>query len=132
MESKPGDAAPTLEQVNRWVRQLRCVRYEFSNQWKTPDEFRASAAGDCKAKCVSLYYLMKAHGAQNLMLVVGRESISQRGSHAWLIWKNGSQYYILDPTNRSAAMELHGFDAERYIPHYAFSNGGKFRPEVDG
>lgn len=120
----------SLTQVNEWMDQLRDVPYEFSASWKTPDELRSSAKGDCKAKSISLFYLMKASGAKNLLLVIGREKYSRPESHAWLIWQVGGNHYLLDPTHNSKAVQMQAFDPDRYIPHFAYSAKKKFRPGI--
>lgn len=126
--SNPGDDIPTLDQVNGWMRQLKAIPYQYTNSWKTPGEMKASGTGDCKAKAVSLYYLMRAYGARNVMLVVGRKSSNSQGTHAWLIWKSQGRVFLLDPTAQSQAIEITGSDLKNYVPHFAYSGGKKFRP----
>ena len=71
---------------------------------------------------------MRAYGARNVMLVVGRKSSASQGTHAWLIWKSQGRVFLLDPTAQSHAIEVHGTDLKNYVPHFAYSAGKKFRP----
>lgn len=126
--SQPGDDVPPLSKVNEWMSQLHSIPYRYSSAWRTPDEMQQLRTGDCKSKAVCLYYLMRAYGARNVMLVVGRRSNSSKGTHAWLLWKSQGRVYLLDPSVSKTALEMTGQAFDQYIPHYAYSAGKKYRP----
>lgn len=110
--------------VNQWMQNLRDIPYGFSSVWKTPAEVRSSPAADCKGKAVALYQEMRANGAQDVRLVIGKRSWSSRMTHAWLEWKTSEGTYLLDPTINWAACRS---DQASYIPFYAYSGERKYR-----
>lgn len=122
------DVIPTLEQVNHWMNQLKCVPYKYSNVWQTPEEMKAMKAGDCKAKAVTLYYLMRANGAKNVLLVVGRKTVSSPTTHVWLVWNYRGNLYILDPTHEREAVLVGKPSPDVYIAHFAYAAGKRLRP----
>lgn len=126
--NEAGDDIPTVEQVNRWLRHLHSVRYEYSRHWKTPAEMQLSRSGDCKSKAVGLYYLMRSYGARNVMLIVGRRTETSADTHAWLLWQAHGRTYILDPTNETECLDVTNTEHRQYLPHYAYCAGKKYRP----
>lgn len=117
-----------LDQVNQWMRGLKRIPYQYTSTWKTPEELQATRSGDCKAKALSLYYLMKSKGATNVMFVIGRRTGSSQGTHAWLLWETQGKVWLLDPTDESSAVESSGFGTDEYVPHYAYNGASKLRP----
>jgi predicted transglutaminase-like cysteine proteinase len=113
--------------VNQWIQDLRGIPYGFSPQWKTPAEVQSSPAADCKGKAVALYERMRARGAYNVRLVIGRRSWNSRKTHAWLEWGTESGTYVLDPTINWAACRAEKLGSHSYIPLYAYSGAKKYR-----
>src|SRR6266850_3978647 len=58
--------------VNYWMSQLRAKPYQYSRKWQTPAEVEAGNSADCKGKAVALYAEMRASGAQNVRVVIGK------------------------------------------------------------
>ncbi len=117
----------SLDAVNRWMTDLRGIPYGYSMQWRTPTEVAHDPMADCKGKAVALYERMRAHGARNIRLVIGKRAPSSRVTHAWVEWTEDSQTYVLDPTfnrNACAAAEI---PSKSYVPYYAFAGTRKFR-----
>ena len=67
----------SLGAVNQWMADLRSIPYGFTMHWKTPAEAQSGAPADCKAKAVALYEKMKANGATNVRLVIGKRTVPQ-------------------------------------------------------
>ena len=76
----------SLGTVNQWMADLRSIPYGFTAVWKTPAEAQSGAPADCKAKAVALYEKMRANGATNVRLVIGKRTTSSRQTHARLAW----------------------------------------------
>ena len=83
---KGGSNSVSLNTVNQWMTDLREIPYGYALFWKTPVETISGAPADCKAKSVALYERMKAAGATNLRLVIGKRTPTSKISHAWLAW----------------------------------------------
>src|SRR3979411_721950 len=73
--------------VNYWMSQLRAMPYRFSRQWRTPAEVEAANSADCKGKAVALYSQMRANGAQNVRVIIGKRRHEDAATHAWLEWE---------------------------------------------
>jgi hypothetical protein len=117
----------SLTMVNRWIWNLRAIPYGFSPQWKTPAEVESASFADCKGKAVTLYDIMRSHGAQNVRLVIGRRSWMSRKTHAWLEWTTPAGTYVLDPTINWSAARISRFGSSFYIPYYAYAGDRKYR-----
>ena len=117
----------SISQVNAWMSELREIPYGFQAVWKTPSEVESRRPADCKGKAVSLYQRMKAHGATNLRLVIGKRAPSSRKTHAWLEWETANGSYVLDPTFDYAATRLEKIRRNYYVPLYAYAGSKKFR-----
>ncbi|MGH8094223.1 MAG: hypothetical protein ACREIF_12250 [Chthoniobacterales bacterium] len=126
-ETRPVHGKISLGIVNSWMGNLRSIPYGFTKEWKTPAETESGAPADCKAKAVTLYQMMRAHGATNLRLVIGKHTATSRSTHAWLEWENESGSYVLDPTLNWQAYRTRDFDRYSYIPFYAFEGSKKYR-----
>ena len=126
-ESHDGRDDVSLGMVNYWIGDLRSIPYGFTREWKTPAETESGAPADCKAKAVTLYERMRAHGATNLRLVIGRRTSASRSSHAWVEWDTQSGSYVLDPTINWRAFRTGDLGGRSYVPFYAFEGNRKFR-----
>lgn len=117
----------SLGLVNQWMGDLRAIPYGFTAIWKTPAEAQSGAPADCKAKAVALYQKMKAGGATNVQLVIGKRTSTSRQTHAWLAWETNGASYVLDPTFNWSASPTARVGRSNYRPLYAYAGGKKFR-----
>ncbi|MEP6936473.1 MAG: hypothetical protein ABI871_00220 [Chthoniobacterales bacterium] len=117
----------SVNTVNQWIGDLRGIPYGFTQVWKTPAETESGSAADCKAKAVALYDRMRARGATNVRLVIGRRTMTSRQTHAWLAWETENGSYVLDPTFNWAACKAAKISKRTYVPLYAYSGAQKFR-----
>lgn len=125
--SSQGENDLSLGIVNRWMADLRAIPYGYTSTWKTPAETQSGAPADCKAKAIALYEKMRAHGATNVRLVIGKRTASSRQTHAWLVWDTESGSYVLDPTFNWTACQSPAIGKRSYQPLYAFAGSKKFR-----
>lgn len=117
----------SISMVNIWMSDLRNIPYGYQAVWKTPSEVESRHPADCKGKAVALYERMKAHGATNVRLVIGKRAPTSRKTHAWLEWQTANGSYVLDPTFDYAAVRLEKVRRNHYVPLYAFAGSKKFR-----
>jgi predicted transglutaminase-like cysteine proteinase len=113
--------------VNAWIGELRDIPYGYQTAWKTPSEVESRQPADCKGKAVALYQRMKAHGATNLRLVIGKRAPTSRKTHAWLEWQTANGSYVLDPTFNYAVTRFEKIRRNNYVPLYAYAGAKKFR-----
>ena len=119
--------ANSLVALNSWMSGLRAMPYQYSPKWKTPRELRVSKSGDCKGKAVALYDKLRAHGARNVRLVIGKHRIEDSRTHAWVEWQTANGNLLLDPTFNWAATRTNEQDPFNYVPLYAYDSGHKYR-----
>ena len=128
VEGRDGNGSEvSLRLVNQWIGNLRSIPYGFTKAWKTPAETQSGQPADCKAKAVALYEQMKAHGAKDVRLVIGKRSLSSRSTHAWVEWETTSGTYVLDPTINWMAYRSGDLGPHSYEPYYAFAGARKYR-----
>ncbi len=113
--------------VNAWMADLRDIPYGYALFWKTPAETTSGAPADCKAKSVALYERMKAAGATNVRLVIGKRTPMSKMTHAWLAWETEGGSYVLDPTFNYSATKAEKVGKRNYEPLYAYAGAKKFR-----
>lgn len=117
----------SLGLVNQWMSDLRGIPYGYSAQWRTPGEVAHDPVADCKGKAVCLYERMRAHGAQNVRLVIGKRAPTSRVTHTWVEWTDGAQSYVLDPTMNWNACSTAKVPNNSYVAYFAFAGTKKFR-----
>ena len=117
----------SLDIVNQWMGGLRSIPYGFTAMWKTPAEAQSGAPADCKAKAVALYEKMRANGATNVRLVIGKRTSTSRQTHAWLAWDTEDGSYVLDPTFNWTAYTAVQAGKRNYQSLYAYAGKKKFR-----
>ena len=120
-------AGVSLNIVNLWMRELRSIPYGFTAMWKTPSEAQSGEPADCKAKAIALYDKMRANGATNVRLVIGKRTSSSRRTHAWLAWDMQNISYVLDPTFNWKVRTARQVGRRNYQPLYAYAGKKKFR-----
>jgi hypothetical protein len=117
----------SMNAVNQWMTDLREIPYGYALFWKTPSETLSGAPADCKAKSVALYERMKAAGATNVRLVIGKRTPMSRMTHAWLSWETEGGTFVLDPTFDYTAKKAEKVGKRNYQPLYAYAGSRKFR-----
>jgi hypothetical protein len=117
----------SLIAINQWMTHLRAIPYQYSIQWKTPAQVRSALAADCKGKAMMLYAKMRANGATNVRVVIGKHNVADMRTHAWLEWDTTAGTLLLDPTFNRAIERATEHDSTRYIPLYAYNGACKYR-----
>lgn len=128
LEQAPrGQAEVTMNEVNSYMRDLRSIPYEYSLNWKTPEQVQTEFKADCKAKAVALYSILKKRGVDNLRLVIGMRTKSSKMTHAWLEMNFQGKLYLLDPTFDNRVRTLAEGNRRNYVQNYAYEGAKKFR-----
>ena len=117
----------SLNEVNSYMRDLRSIPYEYSLNWKTPQQVQTEFKADCKAKAIALYSILKKRGVDNLRLVIGMRTKSSKLTHAWLEMDYQGKLYLLDPTFDSKVRTLANSGRKTYMQDYAYEGTKKFR-----
>src|SRR5262249_44885297 len=97
---------------------LMKIGYNFNYQ--TSDPYRpdppklteAQQAGDCKSKALWLFENIGDPGA---LFVIGKIEKNSRTSHAWVYWRYGGRWWILDCTDRTDPIAADSVSSDRYV-----------------
>ncbi len=84
----------------------------------------AQHAGDCKSKALWLYDSLADAGA---LFAIGKAERNATTSHAWVYWRCGGRWWILDCTDRSDPIAADTVSSDRYVPYYSFGKSGTYR-----
>lgn len=117
----------SMDELNNYMRNLRSIPYQYSLNWKTPDQVQTEFKADCKAKAVALYSILKKRGVDNLRLVIGVRSKSDKMTHAWLEMNYQGKALLLDPTFFNKVRTVDSFRSNEYVLNYAYEGNKKFR-----
>lgn len=117
----------SLNEVNSYMRDLRSIPYQYSTNWKTPEQVQTEFKADCKAKAIALYSILKKRGVNSLRLVIGMRTKSSKMTHAWLEMNYGGKLYLLDPTFSDHISTLAATGRRDYVQNYAYEGARKFR-----
>ena len=108
------------------MREGRGFRYQITDPYRAqpPALTDARRAGDCKSKALWLYDQLGDAGAY---YTIGKLQRGSRTSHAWVYWRHGDRWWILDPTDRVTPIAADSVSPSRYVPYYSYSPAGTFR-----
>lgn len=127
--SSLGKNHPTMETVSALMKQGRSFRYQMDNPYVAalPSETARTRTGDCKDKAL---WLCDQLDDSSVRFVIGKTHPSAKMSHAWVLWNDGSRYWILDCTLNRAPIAADTLPANRYIPQFSYAKGTAFRHGV--
>jgi hypothetical protein len=116
----------TMQKVEALMRQGRNFRYAHSEPYypALPQQTAAAHKGDCKDKALWLIDQLQDPSAR---FVVGKEKRDAKISHAWVMWQNEGQWWILDCTMTSKPMRADAVSMDKYVPLYSWTKGASFR-----
>jgi hypothetical protein len=115
-----------FNRVQNLLRVGRSFRYSFTDPYvaASPATTARTRTGDCKAKSL---WLVDQIGDANVRFVIGKARATSRISHAWVMWNDGSSWWILDPTNASRPIAAANVAKNEYIPFYSWARDGSYR-----
>lgn len=116
----------SMERVQSLMREGRGFRYAHTEPYypAAPQETAARRVGDCKDKALWLIDQLQDPSAR---FVIGKMTRGARLSHAWVMWKNEGQWWILDCTMLSRPIPAERAGVNEYVPLYSFTKGGTFQ-----
>lgn len=116
----------SMEQVKAAMKTSYSFRYKFTEPYvaASPEVTAKTRTGDCKAKSLWLVNQMQD---RNVRYVIGKARSTSKISHAWVMWNDGSRWWILDPTNTSRPIPAASTGKNEYIPLYSYEPGRAFR-----
>ena len=132
-ETPPTHRDISLGIVYHWIAELRLIPYGFTREWKTPAETKSRAPADYKIKgnC-ALPIDAITWCATYLRLIIKKNTVTSRSTHALLEWENEGGTYVLDPTLNWRAYRICDFGGGySHIPFYAFEGSRKYRGGSD-
>jgi hypothetical protein len=117
----------SMDRVRELMREGRSFRYSFTEPYvaQLPDTTAKIRTGDCKAK--SLWIADKMGDRNNIRYVIGKARRTSKISHAWIMWNDGAQWWILDCTNTSQPIRASSVSKNEYIPLYSYDSRRCYR-----
>jgi len=117
----------SMDRVKELMREGRSFRYSFTEPYvaQLPETTARTRTGDCKAK--SLWIADQIDDRNNIRYVIGKARRTSKISHAWVMWNDGSQWWILDPTNTSRPIAANSVSKNEYIPLYSYDSRRCYR-----
>jgi transglutaminase-like putative cysteine protease len=118
--------APSMDRVKGLLKEGKSFRYSFTEPYvaANPSVTARTRSGDCKAKSL---WLMNEIGDPSVRYVIGKARRTSKISHAWVMWNDGSRWWILDPTNTSKPIPADKTSRNEYIPLYSYDQKGCYR-----
>jgi hypothetical protein len=115
-----------MDTVKKLMKQGRSFRYHLDDPYvpAMPAVTARQREGDCKDKAL---WLCDQLNDSSVRFVIGKTSRSAKISHAWVMWQNEGQWWVLDCTLKSAPIPADSIPAGRYIPLYSYSKSTCFR-----
>ncbi len=115
-----------MKRVQSLLNEGRGFRYSFTDPYVAamPAVTARTHTGDCKAKSL---WLMDQLGDSTMRYVIGKARATSKISHAWVMWNDGSNWWILDPTNANRPILAESTSRSEYIPQYSWSKNGSYR-----
>lgn len=115
-----------LNRVAELMRTGHSFRYSFTEPYlaQLPSVTAATKKGDCKAKSL---WLADQLGDKNIRYVIGKATRTSKISHAWLMWNDGSRWWVLDPTNVSKPIPAESTSRNEYIALYSYDSARSYR-----
>jgi hypothetical protein len=128
--SSLGKNRPNMETVNALMKQGRSFRYRMDNPYvaSLPSETARTRTGDCKDKAL---WLCDQLNDSSVRFVIGKTHPSAKMSHAWVLWNDGSRYWILDCTLKRAPIAADTLPADRYTPQFSYSKATAYRHGIN-
>jgi hypothetical protein len=120
-----GGTAP-MERVKALMAKGRGFRYSHTEPYQAnlPEVTAARKVGDCKDKAL---WLCDQLDDQNVRFVIGKMSRSSRIRHAWVLWNDGQEWWVLDCTLNFRPIPMSKVSSGDYVPLYSWSKSGTYR-----
>jgi hypothetical protein len=116
----------TMDQVKALMGKGRGFRYSHTEPYQAalPEVTAARKVGDCKDKAL---WLCDQLDDRNVRFVIGKMNRSAHIRHAWVLWNDGSEWWVLDCTLNYRPIPVSKVAPGDYVPLYSWSKSGTFR-----
>ena len=119
------------EKVRKYLHEaFTTIRYvpepDGQDYWQLPQETESLGTGDCEDFAIWLYAKLRHDGTDNLRMCIGKHTQASSTMHAWLLWFNRGQVYILDPSVTGDMLNARSVSARMYIPYYSYDGEKKW------
>ncbi len=117
---------PSFQKVAALTRKGYSFKYVFDEPYVAPlpEVTEARRQGDCKAKSL---WLAARMNDPSVKYVIGKARRTSKISHAWLMWHDGKQWWILDPTNHPDPIPAKSVGPDHYLVTYSYDKHGTYR-----
>ena len=119
-----GTTSP-MAKVASLMRQGRGFRYSHTEPYVAamPDVTASRRLGDCKDKAL---WLCDQLGDKDVRFVIGMMKRSTRTSHAWVMWNDGCDWWVLDCTLNSRPIRADKVANGDYVPLYSWARNSSY------
>jgi hypothetical protein len=120
-----GHRRVTLDQVNELMLRGRNFQYRHTTPYRphSPAVTEADRAGDCKDKAL---WLADRLGAANVRFAVGKPHDGSKKNHAFLLWNDGADWWVLDPTTMPFAVRADQAGSKDWVVLYSYTGTTKY------
>lgn len=119
-------ATPSLDRVKALMGEGRSFRYSHTDPYTAalPAVTASRRIGDCKDKAL---WLCDQLGDKHVRFVIGKMKRSTHVRHAWVMWNDGRQWWILDCTLNYQPIPADRVPPGDYVPLYSWTKDGSYR-----
>jgi hypothetical protein len=119
-------ATATMDKVKVLMGQGRGFRYSHTEPYQAalPEVTATRKVGDCKDKAL---WLCDQLDDQNVRFVIGKMNRSAHIRHAWVLWHDGTEWWVLDCTLNFRPIQANKVAPGDYVPLYSWSKSGTYR-----
>ena len=116
----------SMDKVASLMREGRGFRYSHTEPYVAamPDVTASRRLGDCKDKAL---WLCDQLGDREVRFVIGTMKRSTRISHAWVMWNDGCDWWVLDCTLNSRPVRADKVANGDYVPLYSWAKDSSYR-----
>jgi hypothetical protein len=122
-----GAAPAPPAQVMAKMKDARRIRHQYDPREpyipQTPLITERRRVGDCKAKAL---WLIQELNDPRARFVVGKYRGARTKNHAWVLWSDGSHWWVLDPTFHDRPVSIGETRSEKWEPHYSYDKRGRY------
>lgn len=120
--------AMSLRKAQQFLQRGRAIEHVYDARRphvpNAPEVTERLGIGDCKDKAL---WLARAMRDQEIRYVVGVHAGRAQKLHAWLMWKRGSMWWILDPTFEDAPIPCTAAVLRHWRACYSYDRAGAYQ-----
>ena len=119
------------EKVRKYLKEANArIRYtpEADNvdYWQLPQETERLATGDCEDMAIWLYDKLRHEAVDDIRFCIGKHTENSSIMHAWVLWFDGKETFVLDPSVSYEMQNVKAIPSRLYIPYYSYDGDRKW------